>query len=73
MVKVSAEDRLGCKCQPLTLKVFVVFLSAFFENSLAKERLPHSVSCEKLHLESDSGNIFCFFTFVRMFTCPRRA
>ena len=40
MVKVSAEDRLGCKCQPLTLKVFVVFLSAFFENSLAKERLP---------------------------------
>ena len=40
MVKVSAEDGLGCKCQPLTLKVFVVFLSAFFENSLAKERLP---------------------------------
>ena len=41
MVKVSAEDGLGCKYQPLTLKVFVVFFSAFFENSLAKEPRPH--------------------------------
>ena len=41
MVKVSAEDRLGCKCQPLTLKVFVVFLSAFFDNSLTKKPRPH--------------------------------
>lgn len=40
MVKVSAEDGLGCKYQPRTLKVFVAFLSAFFENSLAKEPRP---------------------------------